>query len=127
MTGNNRIVVSTCLSLSRFPSAERNSPSRAGHSQARLSCEHAAVETEEDARAARALVESESDAAHHRYQQLAGFRRPLLKLVRSLEESDNDQAAVGAVQQMIVSLPVSASFKVRPNPKNHQALKPTKP
>ncbi|KAK3280427.1 hypothetical protein CYMTET_11725 [Cymbomonas tetramitiformis] len=78
--------------------------------QARPSFEHDALRGEEDVRQARAVIEAESDAAHRRYQQLVGFKKPLMKLLASIEEGDVEPKE--SLQQMMVSMPLSSSFKI---------------
>ncbi|XP_042008662.1 auxin transport protein BIG-like [Salvia splendens] len=53
----------------------------------------------------RAAIESESENAHRRYQQLLGFKKPLLKIVSSIGENEMDSQQKDSVQQMMVSLP----------------------
>lgn len=52
-----------------------------------------------------AATESESENANRRYQQLLGFKKPLLKIVYSIGESDIDSQQKDSVQQKMVSLP----------------------
>ncbi|ONK55020.1 uncharacterized protein A4U43_UnF8510 [Asparagus officinalis] len=63
------------------------------------------MENEEDMRKGLAAIESESENAHRRYQQLLGFKKPLLKLVSSIGENEIDSQQKDTVQQMMVSLP----------------------
>lgn len=70
------------------------------------------MENDEDMKKGLAAIESESENAHRRYQQLLGFKKPLLKLVSSIGETEMDSQQKDSVQQMIVSLPGSSSFKI---------------
>ncbi|XP_020102857.1 auxin transport protein BIG isoform X2 [Ananas comosus] len=63
------------------------------------------MENDEDMRKGLAAIESESENAHRRYQQLLGFKKPLLKLVSSIGEQEIDSQQKDTVQQMMVSLP----------------------
>ncbi|KAJ0989688.1 hypothetical protein J5N97_008044 [Dioscorea zingiberensis] len=63
------------------------------------------MENDEDMKKGLAAIESESENAHRRYQQLLGFKKPLLKLVSSIGEHDIDSQQKDTVQQMMVSLP----------------------
>ncbi|XP_042440937.1 auxin transport protein BIG-like [Zingiber officinale] len=63
------------------------------------------IENDEDMRKGLAAIESESENAHRRYQQLLGFKKPLLKLVSSIGENEIDSQQKDSVQQMMVSLP----------------------
>ncbi|XP_021739381.1 auxin transport protein BIG-like [Chenopodium quinoa] len=63
------------------------------------------MENDEDMKRGLAAIESESENAHRRYQQLLGFKKPLLKIVSSIGESDIDSQQKDSVQQMMVSLP----------------------
>lgn len=63
------------------------------------------MENDEDMRKGLAAIESESENAHRRYQQLLGFKKPLLKIVSSIGESEMDSQQKDSVQQMMVSLP----------------------
>ncbi|THU64013.1 hypothetical protein C4D60_Mb01t21950 [Musa balbisiana] len=63
------------------------------------------MENDEDMRKGLAAIESESENAHRRYQQLLGFKKPLLKLVSSIGENELDSQQKDSVQQMMVSLP----------------------
>ncbi|KAK3129243.1 hypothetical protein QOZ80_6BG0474630 [Eleusine coracana subsp. coracana] len=63
------------------------------------------METDDDMRKGLAAIESESENAHRRYQQLMGFKKPLIKLVSSIGEQDIDSQQKDAIQQMMVSLP----------------------
>jgi E3 ubiquitin-protein ligase UBR4 len=69
------------------------------------------MESDEDMKKGLAAIETESENAHRRYQQLLGFKKPLLKLVSSIGETEIDSQK-DSVQQMIVSLPGSSSFKI---------------
>ncbi|KAB2613738.1 auxin transport protein BIG-like [Pyrus ussuriensis x Pyrus communis] len=53
------------------------------------------MENDEDMKRGLAAIETESENAHRKYQQLLGFKKPLLKIVSSKD----------SVQQMMVSLP----------------------
>ncbi|XP_019442749.1 PREDICTED: auxin transport protein BIG-like isoform X1 [Lupinus angustifolius] len=66
------------------------------------------MENDEDMKRGLAAIESESENAHKRYQQLLGFKRPLLKIVSSIDESEMDSQQKDPVQQMMVSLPGSS-------------------
>lgn len=70
------------------------------------------MENDEDMKKGLAAIEVESENAHRRYQQLLGFKKPLLKLVLSIGETEMDSQQKDSVQQMIVSLPGSSSFKI---------------
>lgn len=63
------------------------------------------MENDEDMKKGLAAIEAESENAHRRYQQLLGLKKPLLKLVSSIGESEIDSHQKDAVQQMMVSLP----------------------
>ncbi|KAJ6819607.1 auxin transport protein BIG [Iris pallida] len=63
------------------------------------------MENDEDMKKGLAAIESESENAHRRYQQLLGFKKPLLKLVSSIGEQEIDSQQKDTVQQMMVSLP----------------------
>lgn len=63
------------------------------------------MENDEDMKKGLATIESESENAHRRYQQLLGFKKPLLKLVSSIGENEIDSQQKDTVQQMMVSLP----------------------
>ncbi|PIA63273.1 hypothetical protein AQUCO_00200948v1 [Aquilegia coerulea] len=63
------------------------------------------MENDEDMKKGLAAIESESENAHRRYQQLLGFKKPLLKLVSSIGENEIDSQQKDSVQQMMVSLP----------------------
>uniref|UniRef100_A0A1D1Y594 Auxin transport protein BIG n=1 Tax=Anthurium amnicola TaxID=1678845 RepID=A0A1D1Y594_9ARAE len=63
------------------------------------------IENDEDMKKVLVAIESESENAHRRYQQLLGFKKPLLKLVSSIGEHEIDSQQKDAVQQMMVSLP----------------------
>ncbi|KAL2241605.1 UNVERIFIED_CONTAM: Auxin transport protein BIG, partial [Sesamum indicum] len=72
------------------------------------------MENDEDMKRGLAAIESESENAHRRYQQLLGFKKPLLKIVSSIGEnemdsqqkdSQKDSQQKDSLQQMIVSLP----------------------
>lgn len=63
------------------------------------------MENDEDMKKGLAAIESESENAHRRYQQLLGFKKPLLKLVSSIGEHEIDSQQKDTVQQMMVSLP----------------------
>ncbi|GLJ18302.1 hypothetical protein SUGI_0323850 [Cryptomeria japonica] len=70
------------------------------------------MENDEDMKKGLAAIEAESENAHRRYQQLLGFKKPLLKLVSSIGESEMDSQQKDSVQQLMVSLPGSSSFKI---------------
>ncbi|XP_022727915.1 auxin transport protein BIG-like isoform X2 [Durio zibethinus] len=63
------------------------------------------MENDEDMKRGLAAIEAESENAHRRYQQLLGFKKPLLKIVSSIGENDMDSLQKDSVQQMMVSLP----------------------
>ncbi|GFS30531.1 auxin transport protein [Actinidia rufa] len=63
------------------------------------------MENDDDMKRGLAAIESESENAHRRYQQLLGFKKPLLKIVSSIGESEIDSQQKDSVQQMMVSLP----------------------
>ncbi|CAL5065314.1 unnamed protein product [Urochloa decumbens] len=63
------------------------------------------MENDDDMRKGLTAIESESENAHRRYQQLMGFKKPLIKLVSSIGEQEIDSQQKDAVQQMMVSLP----------------------
>ncbi|KAG9448547.1 hypothetical protein H6P81_008512 [Aristolochia fimbriata] len=62
------------------------------------------MENDEDMKKGLAAIESESENAHRRYQQLLGFKKPLLKLVSSIGENEIDSQHKDSVQQMMVSM-----------------------
>lgn len=63
------------------------------------------MENDEDMKRGLAAIESESENAHRRYQQLLGFKKPLHKIVSSIGENEMDSQQKDSVQQMMVSLP----------------------
>ncbi|KAE9590312.1 hypothetical protein Lal_00028044 [Lupinus albus] len=63
------------------------------------------MENDEDMKRGLAAIESESENAHRRYQQLLSFKKPLLKIVSSIGENEMDSQQKDSVQQMMVSLP----------------------
>ncbi|PKU69107.1 auxin transport protein BIG [Dendrobium catenatum] len=63
------------------------------------------METDDDMKKGLAAIEAESENAHRRYQQLVGFKKPLLKLISSIGEHEIDPQQKDTVQQMMVSLP----------------------
>ncbi|XP_022962536.1 auxin transport protein BIG [Cucurbita moschata] len=63
------------------------------------------MESDDDMKRGLAAIESESENAHRRYQQLLGFKKPLLKIVSSIGENEMDSQQKDSVQQMMVSLP----------------------
>ncbi|KAG5096055.1 hypothetical protein JHK84_051643 [Glycine max] len=63
------------------------------------------MENDEDMKKGLAAIESESENAHRRYQQLLGFKKHLLKIVSSIGDSEIDSQQKDSVQQMMVSLP----------------------
>ncbi|KAB2075053.1 hypothetical protein ES319_A07G193500v1 [Gossypium barbadense] len=63
------------------------------------------MENDEDMKKGLAAIEAESENAHRRYQQLLGFKKPLLKIVSSVGENEMDSQQKDSVQQMMVSLP----------------------
>jgi E3 ubiquitin-protein ligase UBR4 len=75
------------------------------HFMARPSFSFDNMENDDDMRKGLAAIESESENAHRRYQQLLGFKKPLIKLVSSIGEQEIDSQQKDAVQQMMVSLP----------------------
>ncbi|XP_057436189.1 auxin transport protein BIG isoform X2 [Lotus japonicus] len=62
------------------------------------------MENDDDMKKGLAAIESESENAHRRYQQLLGFKKPLLKIVSSIGDSEIDSLPKDSVQQMMVSL-----------------------
>ncbi|XP_024381357.1 auxin transport protein BIG isoform X3 [Physcomitrium patens] len=70
------------------------------------------MENDEDMKKGLAAIESESENAHRKYQQLLGFKKPLLKLVSSIGETETDSQQKESVQQMLVSLPGPSSYKI---------------
>ncbi|KAH7416528.1 hypothetical protein KP509_14G095600 [Ceratopteris richardii] len=70
------------------------------------------MESDEDMKKGLAAIEVESENAHKRYQQLLSFKKPLLKLVSSIGETETDSQQKDSVQQMIVSLPGPSSIKI---------------
>ncbi|KAJ9147476.1 hypothetical protein P3X46_029633 [Hevea brasiliensis] len=63
------------------------------------------MENDDDMKRGLAAIESESENAHRRYQQLLGFKKPLLKIVLSIGENEMDSQQKDSIQQMMVSLP----------------------
>ncbi|KAK9267538.1 hypothetical protein L1049_009966 [Liquidambar formosana] len=63
------------------------------------------MENDDDMKWGLAAIESESENAHRGYQQLLGFKKPLLKIVSSIGENKMDSQQKDSVQQMMVSLP----------------------
>ncbi|XP_047958465.1 LOW QUALITY PROTEIN: auxin transport protein BIG [Salvia hispanica] len=63
------------------------------------------MENDDDMKRGLSAIESESENAHRRYQQLLGFKKPLLKIVSSIGENEMDSQQKDSVQQMMVSLP----------------------
>ncbi|KAA8547874.1 hypothetical protein F0562_004303 [Nyssa sinensis] len=63
------------------------------------------MENDDDMKRGLAAIESESENAHRRYQQLLGFKKPLLKIVSSIGENEMDSQQKDSVQQMMISLP----------------------
>ncbi|KAL0540634.1 hypothetical protein IC582_020643 [Cucumis melo] len=63
------------------------------------------MENDEDMKRGLTAIESESENAHRRYQQLLGYKKPLLKIVSSIGENEMDSQQKDSVQQMMVSLP----------------------
>lgn len=63
------------------------------------------MENDDDMKKGLAAIESESENAHRRYQQLLGFKKPLLKILSSIGENEMDALQKDSVQQMMVSLP----------------------
>ncbi|KAL8161170.1 hypothetical protein V2J09_012659 [Rumex salicifolius] len=63
------------------------------------------MENDDDMKRGLAAIETESENAHRRYQQLLGFKKPLLKIVSSIGENEMDSQQKDSVQQMMVSLP----------------------
>ncbi|KAI5420511.1 hypothetical protein KIW84_044347 [Lathyrus oleraceus] len=64
------------------------------------------MQNDEDMKKGLAAIKSEPENAHRRYQQLLGFKKPLLKIVSSIGDSEIDSQQKDSVQQMMVSLPV---------------------
>ncbi|KAL9226491.1 hypothetical protein vseg_002298 [Gypsophila vaccaria] len=75
------------------------------HFMAKPSFTFDTMENDDDMKRGLAAIESESENAHRRYQQLLGFKKPLLKIVSSIGENDLDSQQKDSVQQMMVSLP----------------------
>ncbi|KAK1310864.1 Auxin transport protein BIG [Acorus calamus] len=75
------------------------------HFMAKPSFSFDIMENDEDMKKGLAAIEAESENAHRRYQQLLGFKKPLLKLVSSIGEHEIDSQQKDTVQQMMVSLP----------------------
>ncbi|CBI16927.3 unnamed protein product, partial [Vitis vinifera] len=63
------------------------------------------MENDDDMKRGLTAIEAESENAHRRYQQLLGFKKPLLKIVSSIGENEMDSQQKDSVQQMMVSLP----------------------
>ncbi|GAB4828001.1 hypothetical protein Ancab_040036 [Ancistrocladus abbreviatus] len=63
------------------------------------------MENDEDMKRGLVAIESESENAHRRYQQLLGFKKHFLKIVSSIGENEMDSQQKDSVQQMMVSLP----------------------
>uniref|UniRef100_A0A7N1A599 Auxin transport protein BIG n=1 Tax=Kalanchoe fedtschenkoi TaxID=63787 RepID=A0A7N1A599_KALFE len=63
------------------------------------------MENDDDMKRGLAAIESESENAHRRYQQLLGFKKPLLKILSSIGENEMDSLQKDSVQQMMVSVP----------------------
>ncbi|KAK4765976.1 hypothetical protein SAY87_007618 [Trapa incisa] len=72
---------------------------------AKLSFTFDDMENDDDMKRGLAAIESESENAHRRYQQLLGFKKPLMKIVSSIGENEMDSQQKDSVQQMMVSLP----------------------
>ncbi|CAI0553248.1 unnamed protein product [Linum tenue] len=72
---------------------------------AKLSFTFDDMENDEDMKRGLVAIESESENAHRRYQQLLGFKKPLLKIVSSIGENEMDSQQKDSIQQMMVSLP----------------------
>ncbi|KAG5399265.1 hypothetical protein IGI04_021079 [Brassica rapa subsp. trilocularis] len=70
------------------------------------------MENDEDMKRGLAAIESESENAHRRYQQLLGFKKPLLKIVSSIGETEMDSQHKDTVQQMMASLPGPSCNKI---------------
>ncbi|KAK8717695.1 hypothetical protein V6N13_044953 [Hibiscus sabdariffa] len=64
------------------------------------------MENDEDMKKGLAAIEAESENARRRYQQLLGFKKPILKIVSSIGENEMDSQQKDSVQQMMVSLHV---------------------
>ncbi|XP_027153889.1 auxin transport protein BIG [Coffea eugenioides] len=69
------------------------------------------MENDEDMKRGLTAIESESENAHRRYQQLLGFKKPLLKIVSSIGENEMDSQQKDSVQQMMASLS-GPSYKI---------------
>ncbi|KFK37601.1 hypothetical protein AALP_AA3G004300 [Arabis alpina] len=63
------------------------------------------LENEDNMKRGLAAIESESENTHRRYQQLLGFKKPLLKTVSSIGKTEMDSQHKDTVQQMMASLP----------------------
>ncbi|KAK8916209.1 Auxin transport protein BIG [Platanthera zijinensis] len=75
------------------------------HFMAKQSFSFDNMENDEDMKKGLAAIEAESENAHRRYQQLVGFKKPLLKLISSIGEHEIDPQQKDTVQQMMISLP----------------------
>ena len=91
-----------------------------------------AIETDADMRRALTAIESESDCAHRKYQQLLALKRPILRLLSTVGDPDLDTVNVLATSanpvatggttsssrsadpppQTVVSLPATSTFRV---------------
>ena len=64
--------------------------------------------------AARSRIEAETDSAHRRYQQLAGFQKPLMKLLQAVEENaEEPREATSTVGSLTPTM--SSTFRVNRN------------
>ncbi|KAJ8751615.1 hypothetical protein K2173_025768 [Erythroxylum novogranatense] len=70
------------------------------------------MENDEDMKRGLAAIESETENARRRYQQLLGFKKPILKIISSIGENEMDSQQKDNVQQMMVSVPSGPSLKV---------------
>jgi E3 ubiquitin-protein ligase UBR4 len=82
--------------------------------RAKPSCEHAPVEGDAGVQAARLRIEAETEAAQRRFQQLAGFRTPILKLLQAVEENAEEPRDVGSAVTLGPAAGAS-SFRVNRN------------
>jgi len=77
---------------------------------ARVSFHYEGVTSESEVSQVLSNIETESENAHRKYQQLLAFRKPLLALLNSLGESDSDQREI--VKQLLVAFTGSGSKNV---------------
>lgn len=82
--------------------------------KARPSCEHAPVEGDDDVQAARSSIEAETESAHRRFQQLAGYQKPLMKLLQAVEENAEEPREATSTVGSLTST-MSSTFRVNRN------------